>query len=256
MLPESLPSLKHISLTSFLDVTVGSQSPNCPVLKRVEMLSHRAPAPHFWGTNFLHLTTLSFGHAYYWVWYDLTTLSLFPGLHDLTLSIARGWTGMLDVGSHAPVLFEHLHILRARGCIPRDILAKLVAPALEELHLTANAHNITSIDALQTSFNPLCQYIHALLPMAVSAEEPEWATNLSKLVQKCTRIRSLRIYRWMEEEYKKFMSSTWRRPRSTCPVAPRNLECCLSGFHMIHTSSITTSAVFQPMVPTLCQLTA
>ena len=205
LLPRSLPSLKHISLTSLRDVTVGSQFPNCPVLERVEMLNHAAPSPHFWGTNFLHLTTLSFGNDDYWDWYDLTTLSLFPGLHDLTLSTASGWASLLGVHSQAPVLFEHLHILRAHGCIPRGILTRLVAPALEELHLKANAHNITSIDALQTSFNPLCQDIYALLPNAVTAEEPEWATNLSKLVQKCTRIKSLYISGWMEGECKKFI---------------------------------------------------
>ena len=207
LLPKSLPSLKHISLTSFHDVTVGSQFPNCPVLERVEILNHGAPSPHFWGTNFLHLTTLSFGNDDIWATYDLTTLSLFPRLADLTLSTASGRTSMLDVSlSCAPVLFAHLHILRARGCIPPKILSKLVAPALEELHLKANAHNITSIDALQISSNPLCQYIHVLLPMAVSAQEPEWATNLSKLVQRGNRIRSLHISRWMEGECKKFIS--------------------------------------------------
>ena len=206
LLPKILPSLKHISLTSFRDVIVGSQFPNCPVLKRVEMLNHAAPSPHFWGTNFLHATTLSFGNDNFWAWYDLTTLSLFSGLHDLTLSTAGGWRGPFDVDSQAPIHFGHLHILRAHGCIPPTILSKLVAPALEELHLKANAVNMTSIDALQTSFNPLCQYIHALLPKAISAQEPEWATNLSKLVQKCTRIRSLHISRWMEKECKKFIS--------------------------------------------------
>ena len=206
LLPKSLPSLKHISLTAFRDVTVGSQFPNCPVLERVEMWNHAAPSPHFWRTNFLHLTTLSFMNDNYWGGYDLTTLSLFPGLHDLTLSTARNWVALRGVDSQAPVLFEHLHILRVRGCIPPEILSKLVAPALEELHLNANAHNLTSIDALQTSFNPLCQYVHALLPNAVSAKEPDWAAQLSRVVQRCTRIRSLHISRWMEEECKKFIS--------------------------------------------------
>ena len=206
LLPKSLPSLKHISLTSFNDVTDGSQFPNCPVLERVEMLNHGPSSPHFWGTHSLHITTLSFRNDSHWEWYDLTTLSLFPGLHELTLSTAVGWRGPLDGDSQVPIHFGHLHILRAHGCIPPKILSKLIAPALEELHLKANAVNMTSIVALQTSFNPLCQYIHALLPSAVSAEEPEWATNLSKLVQKCTRIRSLHISRWMEEECKEFIS--------------------------------------------------
>ena len=206
LLPKSLPSLKHISLTLFYDVTVGSQFPNCPVLKRVEMLSHAAPFPHFWGINFLHVTTLSFEDRGVWEWYDLTTLSLFPGLHDLTLSNTTGWSRLRGVDTQELVHFEHLHILRAHGCIPPAILTRLVTPALEVLHLKANADNVTSIDALQTSFHPLCQNIHALLPKAVSAREPEWATNLSKVVQRCTRIRSLHISRWMEEDCKKFMS--------------------------------------------------
>ena len=206
LFPKSLPSLKHISLTTFHDVTVGSQFPDCPVLERVEMLNHGLSSPHFWGTNFLHLTTLSFGNNHHWAWHDLNTLSLFPGLHDLTLSTVSGWVALGGVESQAPVLFEHLHKLRAHGRILPEILSKLVAPALEELHLEANAYNITSIDALQTSFNPRCQYIHALLPMAVSVMEPEWATSLSRLVHKCTRIRSLHISRWMKEESKKFTS--------------------------------------------------
>ena len=206
LLPESLPSLKHISLTSFRNLTLRSQFPNCPVLERVEILNHGAPSPHFWGTNFLHVTTLSFVNVHSWRSYDLTTLTLFRGLHDLTLSTASGWPGLFGIDSQSPVLFEHLHILRAHGCIPPAILTKLVVPALEELHLTANAYNITSIDSLQTPFTPLCQYIHALLPMAVSAKEPEWATKLSKLVQRCPRIRSLHISKWMEEECEKFIS--------------------------------------------------
>ena len=206
LLPKSLPSLKHVSLTSFRDVTVGSQFPNCPVLERVEMLNHGPGSSHFWGTNFLHITTLSFGKGDLWHWYDLTTLSLFPGLHDLTLSAATGLTWLIDVKFSAPVLFEHLHIFRAHGCIPQAILRKLVAPALEELHLEANACNGTSIYALRTSFTPLCQDIRALLPMAVSAKEPRWAIELSLLVKKCIRIRSLYISRWMEEECKKFIS--------------------------------------------------
>ena len=105
------------------------------------------------------------------------------------------------------MIFEHLNILRLHGCIPSRVLTSLVAPALEELHIKANARNFTSIYPLQTSFNPLCQYLLALLPEAVSSAEPEWATNLSRLVQKCTRIRSLHISRWMEEECKIFMSS-------------------------------------------------
>ncbi len=206
LLPKSLPSLKHISFTSFKDPIHGSQFPNCPVLVRVEMLSHDAPSPHFWGANFLHVTTLSFGNDNFWAGYDLTTLSLFPVLRDLTLFTLPGAVYPYIVDSQLPVVFETLHILRAQGRIPHEFLTTILAPALDKLHLEASTDNTTPIDALQTSFTSPCRYIHALLPEAVSAEEPEWATNLSKLVHKCTRIRSLYISRWMEEECKKFLS--------------------------------------------------
>ena len=206
LLPKGLPSLKHISFTYFNDPIGESQFPNCPVLERVEFFSHQAPSPHFWGANFLHVTTLSFGNYDSWVAFDLITLSLFPALHDLTLFTLRRAIARSRLHSLPPLNFETLRILRAHGCIPPELLTKLVAPALEELHLKANTDNTTSIDALQNSFNPLCEHIHALLPMAVSAKEPEWATNLSKLVKKCIRIKSLYISRWMEEECKKFVS--------------------------------------------------
>ncbi len=207
LLPKSLPSLKHIFFTNFDDPIGGSQFPNCPLLERVEMVYYDNPSPRFWGTNFLHVTTLTLGIYYSWAGFDLATLALFPVLHDLTLCTLLRSTALYSIHSRSPIIFSHLHILRAHGCIPPEVLTKLVTPALEELHLKSNADNITSIGALQTSFNPLCQHIHALLPKAVSAEEPEWAINLSKLVQKCTGIRSIHISRWMEEECKKYMSS-------------------------------------------------
>ena len=205
LLPKSLPSLKYISLSRFGDIVDDLQFPVCPVLERVEMFNQFI-IPHFWGTNFLHVTTLCFGEAQSWMDSDLATFSLFPVLYDLTLFTRDTQPLEFIVDSRLPIIFEHLNILRVHGCIPSAILTKLVAPALEELHIKANAHNITSIYPLQTSFNPLCQYILALLPEAVSTAEPEWAANLSKLVQNCTRIKSLYISRWMEEECKKFMS--------------------------------------------------
>ena len=206
LLPKSFPSLKHVSFTGFSYLIGESQFPNCPVLESVEMLHHPRPSPHFWGTNFLHVTALSFGNYHSWASFDMTTLSLFPVLYDLTLFSVHGTGDVPGIHPELPVIFEKLHILRAHGHIPHEILTMLVAPALEELHLKASTSNTTSIDALQTSSHPLCRYIHALLPTAVSAKEPEWATNLSKLVQKCTRIESLYISRWMEEECKKSLS--------------------------------------------------
>jgi len=206
LLPKSLPSLKHISFTYFNDPINGSQFPNCPVLERVEMSHHMPLSRHFWGTNFLHITALSFGNSDFWDDCDRAMLSLFPVLNDLTLFILHGPTDEFGVDNGLPIILEHLHILRVHGRIPRGVLTKLVAPALEELHLEANADNITSINALQTSFHPHCLYIHALLPRAVSAKERAWAANLSRLVQKCTRINSLYISRWMEGECKEFLS--------------------------------------------------
>ena len=205
LLPKSLPSLQHIYLSFFDDPMDGSQFPDCPVLERVEMETHRQSYPPFWGTNFQHVTTLSFGNYAGWADYDMANLSQFPVLHDLTLFTEHGRTAPRGVDSQRPINFKHLQILRVHGYIPPEVLIKLIAPALKELHLEANAEHFTSIDSLKNSFNPLCERIYALLPEAVSAKEPEWATNLSKLVQKCTRIKSLDISRWMEGECKKFM---------------------------------------------------
>jgi hypothetical protein len=207
-LPESLPSLQHISLSFFGDPVDGSKFPDCPVLERVEMLTHHNSYPPFWGTNFVHVTTLTFGNYSAWADYDIVKLSLFPVLRDLTLLTEHGRTHLGGADSELPIIFEHLQIFRVRGYIPPGVFTKIVAPALKELHLEANDKHLTSILSLLNSFEPHCQYIHALLPKAVSTEEPEWATNLSKLVRKCTRIQSLYISKWMEEECKKFTSGS------------------------------------------------
>jgi len=205
MLPKSLPSLHYISLSYFGDPIDGSQFPKCPVLERVEISCHCQPSPPFWGTSFLHVTTLSFGNRTNWLGYDMITLSQFPELHDLTLSTERDIVSLFGDDLHPPITFKHLQILRVNGYIPSGVVTKLVAPALKELHIQANAEHFTSIYVLQNSFEPHCQHIHALLPQAVSAKEPEWATNLSKLVKKCTRINSLYTSGWMEEECQKLI---------------------------------------------------
>ena len=134
----------------------------------------------------------------------MTILSQFPVLHDLTLFTERdGGPQIYRVERSAK--FKHLQILRVHGHIPSWVVSKLVAPALKELHTKANADHLTSIYALE-SFEPHCQHLYALLPKPVSAKEPEWATNLSRLVQKCTRITSLYISKWMEEECRRFMN--------------------------------------------------
>ena len=206
LLPKSLPSLQHICLSFFDNPSNGSQFPNCPVLERVEMAIHRQSYPPFWGTNFLNVTTLSFNNYSGWAGYDISALSQFPALHDLALRTEHDRPAPRPVSSELPINLEHLQILRARGYIPPWVLIKLVAPALKELHLEANADHYTPIYSLHYLLDPFCQHIHALLPVAVAAKEPDWATKLSDLVQKCTRIKSLDISRWMEEECKKFMS--------------------------------------------------
>ena len=206
LLPKSLPSLQYMSLSFFDDPIDGSQFPNCPVLERVEMLYYRQHCSPFWGTNFLHVTTLYFGYTTSWAYYDATVLSQFPVLHDLTLLTEHYSESPLSTDPHPPINFNRLQILRARGSLPWSLVCKLVAPALKELHIKANVHHVTSICELQDLFEPHCQHIYALLPISVSRWETDWATNLSILVQKCTRIKSLHIYKWMEEECKEFMS--------------------------------------------------
>jgi len=205
LLPKSLPSLQYVSLSKFGDPRDGSQFPNCPVLERVEMFHYGQPSPPFWATNLLHVTTLSFGNTTSWAGFDMTTLSQFPMLHNLTLFTERGRGYLINDDPQPSIQLNHLQILRAHGYIPPWVMAKLVAPALKDLHIKANIEHLTPIDALQHFSELHCQYIHAILPKSISAMEPEWATNLSDLVQKCTRIKSLYISKWMKKKCKKFL---------------------------------------------------
>ena len=203
LFPKELSSLKHLSLSRFMDPVNGLQFPTCLSLERVEILNHRRPVPPFWGTNFAYVTTLSFGNVGIWRNFDMVTLSLFPLLHDLTLFTVKAaqWYGFW---SQPAVKFQYLQILRVRGVIPLKVLTGLVAPALEELHIQGNAQNMECIKELSSSFEPLCLHLHALLPERISFHDPMWATSLSKLVQKCTRLEVVYISKWMEEECTKF----------------------------------------------------
>ena len=207
-LPGSLPSVQHISISYLGDIMDRPRFPNCPALKRVELFSHAALHPPFWGTNFLHVTTLSFGKPSRWVAYDVDILSQFPLLHDLTLFTEYGKESSYGVVSQRSIKFEHLQILRTHGHIPPAVLSRFVAPVLQELHLKANAEHFTSIAALNDSFESICPYIYALLPQAVSTNEPDWAINLSEIVQNSTRIKALYVSKWMEEECKEFISGS------------------------------------------------
>ena len=204
LLPRELSSLKHLSVSDFGGTWTGAKFPNCPLLERVEILDHQIRHLDFWGTNFTHVTTLSFGNKNVWGQYDMT-LSLFPLLYDLTLLTTgrmRGW----GIFSYQPsVQFHYLRILRVHGAIPSEILTRVVAPALEELHIEANSLHLTSIDELLISFGPLCLHLYAFLPEGISVGDPMWATSLSTLVEKCTRLEALYISKWMEEECKKFI---------------------------------------------------
>jgi hypothetical protein len=206
LLPKEFPCLQHLSLLLFKDPTDGSEFPNCPVLESVEMVAHNMSYPAFWGTNFAHVTTLSFGntHPFTWAPFDIVTLSLFPVLRDLTLTTIG--TSTLNEREFQPsAQFQYLKIFRVCGYIPSMILTNLVAPALEELYIKANTKHLTSISVMSYSFEPLCQHLYAHLPEAISAEEPHWATALTKLVERCSRLETLYISKWMEEECQKFI---------------------------------------------------
>jgi len=201
LLPKELPSLRHLSLTHFQDPTDGTQFPNCPVLEKVEVLSHFEPFPALWGTNLARVTTLSFGNYDNWAYYDTGTLALFPALQDLTLFTTNPCQArMLDFPEPAPP-FQYLKTLRVRGNLPPELFIRLVAPALEALHIEANDFGWTSTDTLRDSFSPLCLHLYALLPELVTRTEPQWAANLLMFVQKCTRVETFFVSKWMEVKF-------------------------------------------------------
>jgi len=205
LLPKVLRSLRHLCLTDFKDPIDGTQFPNCPVLEKVEMLDHCEPYPSLWGTNLAHVTTLSFGNYAGWAPYDTDTLSLFPALRDLTLFTTHSRQARTLPNPKPAPPFQRLQTLRLRGDLPQDLLTGLVAPALKALHIEADDFGWTSTDTLRDSFSPLCLRLYALLPRIVYHLEPQWATDLSMLVQKCTRIESFFVSKWMEEECIKFL---------------------------------------------------
>jgi len=200
LLPKSLPSLRHLSLTHFMDPTDGTQFPSCPVLEKVEMWAHCKPYPSVWGKNLARVTTLSFGNYSYWAHWDTDTLSLFPALRDLTLVTTDSAQARMSYNPKPTPPFQHLQTLRVRGELPPELLTRLVAPALEALHIEADDTGQTSTAVLRDSFSCLCLHLYALLPEPVTRTEPQWATNFSSFVQKCTKIKTLFVSKWMEEE--------------------------------------------------------
>ena len=204
-LPRELPSLKDLDVIRFGDPVNGSQFPNCPLLERVAIWNHLNSSPTFWRTSFAHVTTLSLEQREQWEQDDMEILLLFPLLHHLTL-YATGEKVYWDTfDSQLRVQLEYLRILRVYGAVPSRILTGIVAPALEKLMIIADHLNLTSIDELLISFEPLCLRLVAFLPEGISVIDPMWATSFSKLVEKCTRLEELSISKWMEEECKKFI---------------------------------------------------
>jgi len=208
LLPKELPSLRHLSLTRFSDPTDGTLFPDCPVLEEVEMLAHALPYPSLWRTNLAHVTTLSFGNNSAWGYCDIDTLSLFPALRDLTLFTTHPLPPRAFNGHTPAPPFQHLQTLRFHGMLPRKLLTRVVAPALEALHIEANDFGWMSIGELRDSFRCLCLHLYALLPEPVTRKERQWASELSKLVHKCTRIETLFVSKWMEKECITFLNGS------------------------------------------------
>ena len=204
LFPEEFPSLKYMSISGFNHPVQASRFPSCPVLVKVEILDNYGI---FAGTNFAHVTTLSFGNSYTNLWreYDLKILSLFPGLNDLTL-FTMFKTEELPGYYHSRIQFQTLQILRAHGDLPLAVLTGVVAPALQELHIKGGVENFTPIAALSRASRLSFSHLYALLPEVVSMGEPEWAIDLSRLVQGCTKLETLHISKWMEAECKKFIN--------------------------------------------------
>ena len=205
LLPTELPSLRHLSLTHLRDPTDGTHFPNCPVLEKVEILAHFEPYPFLLGTNLAQVTTLSFGKYSDWLSYDIYTLSIFPALRDLTLftTYSCEFRTYTHPGPAPP--FQRLQTLRVRGNLPPTLFTGLVAPALETLHIEANDLGMTPTHSLRDSFSSLCLRLYAPLPQIVGHRDPRWATDLSTYVRKCTRIETLVVSKWMEEECRKFL---------------------------------------------------
>lgn len=211
MLPKEFPSLQYLSLSGFDEGKYESLFPDCPVLVRVELLNHSKPHPGFWRTSLAHVTTLSFGKSYTSTWspFDMITLSQFPALHDLTLfSVNQDLDFLETFGLQPPVQFQYLQILRTHGNVPLWVIATVVAPALEVLHIKGGAEHATSIYELSWPSGFSCSHIYALLPKAASMRDPAWYFYLSRLVRQCTKLKTLHISKWMEVKCKRFISGS------------------------------------------------
>jgi len=207
LLPKELPSLQYMSFSRYYFPANRSQFPNCPVLEDVKIYNSWGYCPPFWETNFSHVTTFSFGTTHFWTAERIATLSQFHWLHDLTLFTLGQGCAPYSTSARPPTVFHYLRILRVHGDVPPIVFTEFLVIGLEELHIKANSDGKTSITALWSSFDSCFRNLYASLPEAISSQEqePEWATNLSKLAEKCTGLEALYISKWMEEECKNFV---------------------------------------------------
>ena len=199
LLPVELPSLQHLSLYQFNYHKCISKFPNCPLLRRVELFQCLLDSPNPWAETFAHVTTLSIGMSSFSAYY---ALAVSPRLHELT--ICAGDTEYLAPPT-VRIRLGYLQILKVRGDVPENMLLAFLAPALKELHIEANYSGNTAMDAPWDRFELRCLRLYVILPETVRAKEPLWVASLSWVVRQCTRLKTVYISKWMEEECKYFM---------------------------------------------------
>jgi hypothetical protein len=210
LLPERLPSLKYLHLSRFDTPSSREQFPECPILTVAHLSANYLVPPHFWGTNFSRVTSLTFAEDSLWVWYDIVTLSLFPTIQHLAICSFKDsgtprYSGRFDSVVH----FLHLRTLKVTGTVPMEVLAQLKAPVLEELHIEADHRGNTSILMLHDYFlGPHCSVLYALLPPMIATADPRWSSRLEALANKCSRLEVVYVSGWMEPECKGIPYST------------------------------------------------
>jgi hypothetical protein len=214
LLPERLPSLQYLRLSRFDTPSSREQFPECPILTVAHLSGNYLVPPHFWGTNFTRVTSLTFTEDILWVWYDIVTLSLFLNIQHLTICSFKdsgtpqyssdNQIGMIDV-----VHFLHLRTLKVTGTVPKEVLAQLEAPVLEELHIEADHRGNTPILMLHDYFlGSHCSILYALLPPMIATADPQWSSRLEALANKCSQLEVVYISGWMEPECKGIPYST------------------------------------------------
>jgi hypothetical protein len=214
LLPERLPSLQYLHLSRFDTPSRREQFPECPMLSVAHLSANYHVPPHFWGTNFTRVTSLTFAEDGLWVWYDIVTLSLFPTIQHLTICSfkdagTRQYSGHSRMQATDVVHLLHLRTLKLTGTVPKEVLAQLEAPVLEELHIEADHRGNTSILTLHDySLSSHCSILYASLPPMIATVDPRWSSRLEALTNKCSRLEVVYISGWMEPECKGIPYST------------------------------------------------